>query len=283
MIRNKAIYFIYAAVFLSILLVDTVFCLDREPDTSATMRNNVEAQLKNIRLQNLMETISYLSSLHDRITNKNVWDAAHFIENRFGQYGLTTVVQTYEHKDEIWPNVIAEINGISANNQYILILAHIDSITRSAGTPAPGADDDASGIAALLETARMLKAAGVHSNIYFIAFSNEETGLQGSKYYVQQLKPDMNIIGVINLDVLGYNKPDELFYADALTCQSNIKYKLKAAYLMIKNDLLGWWYGRDVVKIEGKQANKNLVFKIDSLLRSYTDIKTKTMVGEHCG
>ena len=62
-----------------------------------------------------------------------------------------------------------------------------------------------------------------------------------------------------------------------------MKYKLKAAYLMIKNDLLGWWYGRDVVKIAGKPANKDLVIKIDSPLRSYADITTKTIIGEHCG
>ena len=51
MIRNKMLYFIYAAVFLSILLVGSVFCFDPQLDTPPPMRNKVEAQLKNIRLQ----------------------------------------------------------------------------------------------------------------------------------------------------------------------------------------------------------------------------------------
>lgn len=283
MFRDIVIYFIYVVFFINIFIEDTISCSELDLDASANMRHAVGAQIKNIRLEKLVETISYLQNLSERITNKKQWAAARWVENQFRKYGLNTVVQTYEYQNEIWPNVIAEINGISDTNQYILILAHLDSKTRTADNHAPGADDNGSGLAILLEIARTLSTAGVHRNIVFIAFSNEEIGQKGSKYYVQHLNPDMKIIGVINLDILGYNKPNELFYTDALACNTALKYKVKAAYRMIKNDLLGIWYGRDVVKIAGKPANKNLVFKIDSVLRSYTDIATKTVVGEDCG
>jgi len=283
MFRNLAIYFIYIVAFISIYFEDTISCSEIDLDASTKMRHAVGAQIKNIRLEKLVETISYLENLSERTTNKKQWDAARWIENQFRQYGLNTVVQTYEYQNEIWPNVVAEINGISETNQYVLILAHLDSITSLANNRAPGADDNGSGLAILLEIARTLSTAGVHRNIVFIDFSNEEIGQKGSKYYVQHLNPDMKIIGVINLDVLGYNRLDKPFYIDALACHSALKYKLKAAYRMIKNYLLGSWYGRDVVKIVGRPANKNLVFKIDSVLRSYAGVTTKTVVGEDCG
>jgi len=94
------------------------------------------------------------------------------------------------------------------SNDLILITAHYDSRMRDINQPnarAPGADDDASGVAAVLELARILTQVNLKSNIQFVLFSGEEQGQWGSTAFVKHLKannikPDL----VINLDMIGY-------------------------------------------------------------------------------
>lgn len=109
-------------------------------------------------------------------------------------------------------NVVAYLNNKAA--QTVVIGAHYDHLgygasgSLHAGSPAVhnGADDNASGVAALLYLAERLKdAPGKQRNNYlFIAFSGEEMGLQGSKYYVSHpLKPLEEINYVLNMDMVG--------------------------------------------------------------------------------
>jgi Peptidase family M28 len=93
-------------------------------------------------------------------------------------------------------------------NHLILIIAHYDSRMQDinqSNARAPGADDDASGVAAVLELARILTPLNLKNNIQFVLFSGEEQGQWGSTAYVKHLqandiKPDL----VINLDMIGY-------------------------------------------------------------------------------
>jgi len=88
----------------------------------------------------------------------------------------------------------------------IIIGAHRDHFGRQAGLLFPGADDNASGTAVLLEVARVLKQADVHlkRNILFLSFSGEEQGLLGSRLYVEQpLIPLKRTKAMINIDHVG--------------------------------------------------------------------------------
>jgi hypothetical protein len=117
-----------------------------------------------------------------------------------------------EVKNE-WKNLIVVIPGADPElaQEEILLTAHLDSIT---GThpeeSAPGADDNATGIATLMEAARILRNHSFKHTIKLVFFTGEERGLQGSKAYViEHYKELENIIGVLNLDMFGYDADDD--------------------------------------------------------------------------
>ena len=110
-------------------------------------------------------------------------------------------------------NVIGELPGTDPEAGYYIICAHYDAIgTRSRGgwnwreDPAPGADDNATGVALVLESARLLSTQSFPWSIRFIAWSGEELGLWGSQHYAEIARQeDHRILGVLNIDMIGYN------------------------------------------------------------------------------
>jgi hypothetical protein len=87
----------------------------------------------------------------------------------------------------------------------LLICAHYDSTSETAATLAPGADDNASGIAVLLELARLLHGSALRRDILFAAFGGEEQGLFGSAECAEVAKRERWPIElVINLDMVGF-------------------------------------------------------------------------------
>jgi len=114
--------------------------------------------------------------------------------------------------DDRMGNVIATING-TGSDQYYIICAHLDTINRTSSwsfpnSPAPGADDDGSGLAAMLAVAKAFAGYKFYYGIKFIAFDGEELlkGV-GSTKYVQNLtdQNDQNLKGVLNVDMVAYN------------------------------------------------------------------------------
>ncbi len=114
-------------------------------------------------------------------------------------------------------NVIGFVNNKAKNT--IVIGAHYDhlgygeegSLYRGERAIHNGADDNASGTAAMIELARRLKVSGPKTNNYlFIAFSGEEKGLLGSNHFVKNTTLDLSTINyMINLDMVGRLKPDD--------------------------------------------------------------------------
>jgi Peptidase family M28 len=102
-------------------------------------------------------------------------------------------------------NVVAEKTGETYPDDIFVICSHYDSTSPSRQTLAPGADDNASGTAAVLETARALAPYPLDFTVRFIAFSAEEWGLYGSRAYAAAARQaGERIIGVINLDMIAY-------------------------------------------------------------------------------
>ncbi len=106
-------------------------------------------------------------------------------------------------------NVICEIPGVSpeSRNRLYYVLAHLDSRASEANdsiSDAPGANDDGSGVAALIELARVLSAENLDSTIILMATSGEEQGLFGARLHAQQATADgKDIRGVLNNDTIG--------------------------------------------------------------------------------
>ena len=106
-------------------------------------------------------------------------------------------------------NVVGKIEGTdpALKNEYLIIGAHLDHVGSQAGLLFPGANDDASGSAAILELAKAfsISKAKPKRSILFVLFASEEQGLFGSKHFVKNLKfhPD-KIAAMLNLDCIGH-------------------------------------------------------------------------------
>ncbi len=112
-------------------------------------------------------------------------------------------------------NIVAIAQGTDPNASVIVVGAHYDSVNaddfNSADLPAPGANDNGSGVAALLEIARLLTMSGPpRATLIFVLFTAEETGRQGSMAFVQNYlraqKPAIVPRAMINLDTIGGNQ-----------------------------------------------------------------------------
>lgn len=106
-------------------------------------------------------------------------------------------------------NVLGYIEGEEKKDELIIISGHYDHLGKNDSTYFPGADDNASGISALLEIAEAFKIAknegnGPARSILFIAFTGEEKGLFGSKYYTNNpIFPLQNTVANLNIDMIG--------------------------------------------------------------------------------
>lgn len=117
-------------------------------------------------------------------------------------------VELVKHPQWEQPSVVMTIPGSTKASEVIVIGGHLDSISlgRSAGT-APGADDDASGIATITEVVRALLAANYHParTLVFIGYSAEEVGLRGSQAIANDFKKrGVKVVGALQLDMTAY-------------------------------------------------------------------------------
>ena len=233
----------------------------------------------------IQDTVTQLQSLGNRMTWEKQWEAARWIQGKFREYGINAVVHTYEWDGRKWPNVVGTIPGSVKTDRAVMAFAHLDSKSYDERMQAPGADDNASGVALVLETARILRHANVEMNVLFCVFSNEETGAAGSRAFVADSVQDAkSIIAAINLDVLGYNRPNSIPLVKALdAAQSSFKYKIRVAvYRTFRNYFLGYFNGSNVVVVAGKPANEQLVRMVSERFRSHSKLRVKEIVSEGC-
>jgi hypothetical protein len=143
--------------------------------------------------------------------------AADFIENSFSRAGLHPRRDSYELHRQACHNIEAEIPG--ARPEIILIGAHYDSVIGS-----PGANDNGSGVAAMLALARRFAGAKTEHTLRFVAFVNEEppyflSGEMGSLVYAGRCKARGDkIFAMISLETIGYfsDAPDSQIYPSPL-------------------------------------------------------------------
>jgi leucyl aminopeptidase len=104
-------------------------------------------------------------------------------------------------------NVVARLEGKTSPGKVYLIGAHYDSYSPDPFVSAPGADDNASGVSAIVEIARVFKKQGFAPNgsIEFVAFAAEEIGLKGSAdFAVKAAANKSNIAAMLNLDMISF-------------------------------------------------------------------------------
>jgi hypothetical protein len=127
--------------------------------------------------------------------------AAQFILQKFQSFGLSAELQ---HYDPDGYNVVATKLGTVYPDQQFIICAHYDD--RPYTSLAPGADDNASGVSAVIEAARLMSGNNFDYTLKFITFDDEEIGLWGSRAYSDTAyKYGAVIKGVINLDMIAWD------------------------------------------------------------------------------
>jgi hypothetical protein len=132
--------------------------------------------------------------------------AGDFILKRFQQVGLAAASDPFSFESFYQSkNIVAVIPGKVAPERMVLACAHYDSTSNNPLTSAPGADDNASGTAAILELARVLAQGKFNFSIGLLCVSAEEWGLYGSAHYASQARQSgAEIIAVVNLDMIAY-------------------------------------------------------------------------------
>ncbi len=179
----------------------------------------IQALIPQVSQANLVSTVSSLSSLFSRrATRPEAITARNMIRTQLQGYGLTVTLQSFDAS--MSENVIAQIPGARYPNEYVVIGAHYDSINLSGSTlSAPGADDNASGSAGVLEIARILAGAGpFERTLRFVTFSGEELGLLGSAFDAAASRAaGQEIVAMLNMDMIAYRASGDARDCDFVT------------------------------------------------------------------
>ena len=168
----------------------------------------IAAMINRVESSNITSTVQQLQDYgHRGWLNPSGFKAQNWIKDVFTGFNYKVEVMDFF---EMYPNgsdnVIATKIGKKYPDEYVILGGHYDSY--SYYETAPGADDNASGVAGLLEAARILSQYDFDRTIIFCAFSGEEYGLYGSHFYANRCSEQgMRILGYFNLDMIGYLKP----------------------------------------------------------------------------
>lgn len=177
------------------------------------------------RIQEMVASVSTtridtrVQRLQDFVTRYSDQDsclaAAHWIKSQFESFGIDSVY-FHEWSPQYHPNVVAVLPGAEHPEKIVIIGGHYDSVT-SEHTVCPGADDNASGTAAVLECAQILSQYEFDYTVVLIAFCGEELGLLGSEYYAKEAAArGDDILGMVAVDMIGYVAPNDQLDLDII-------------------------------------------------------------------
>lgn len=147
---------------------------------------------------------SLVQSAYSRyIDSDSIKSSTDFLESQFRELGLDVSLDRFPTPGgdgkRVTSNVIGRLTG--STSESVLMGAHYDDLPIEG--EAPGADDNASGVATLLSVARALAGFKPKRNIIFVAFSGEEQGMIGSGHFVYSAAPNMDITSAIIMDQNG--------------------------------------------------------------------------------
>jgi hypothetical protein len=200
-------------------------------DTVQTPVSNIGQELnilmQQVDAERLMAHVQILQDFHTRhvnsITNsstRGIGAARNYIFEQFeivrqqAPFGNFTVQRfefdmTHAGVATRQENIIGYLQGTEPGAGVLVVGAHYDSINTNfndAEGYAPGANDNATGVAALMEMARIMSQRQFRSSVIFVAFSAEEVNRQGSKAFVSWARGrNIDIVGMINIDAVGNN------------------------------------------------------------------------------
>jgi hypothetical protein len=211
------------------------FSLTTTAQITITRDPEIEAMVKEVNADSLKSYIYQMVAFGTRntLSNQNsttrgIGAARKWVLNKFNDFAktsngrLTAFIDTTTYKPDgkrvdrniLLGNVVATLKGTDTSDKRVFIISgHLDgmrtNVMDSVGD-APGANDDASGCAAVIECARIMSKRNFPATIIFVTVSGEEQGLLGAYYMAKKAKQEnWNIEAVLNNDIMGSNNSSE--------------------------------------------------------------------------
>jgi len=161
----------------------------------------------------LLDTMTWLTSYARRDSWAVQEEILDLLAGDLEAAGAAVHYHAYPYAQNTHHNLVATIPAgadPSPGTPHLVIGAHVDSASEAPQYDAPGADDNASGVAAVLETATLLAACELPTRIDFVFFTNEEVGTVGSYAYAGDAHDNQEaIVGMIAADMLAYGTAGE--------------------------------------------------------------------------
>lgn len=177
-------------------------------------RNFINDLLTQVSSDSLISYVQHMQDFQTRYANNpNRWDIANWLKGKFQSYGYATAyLDPVPWDNDLQYNVIAQLTGTVYPESCIIVGAHYDSQSWDSNPMfvAPGADDNATGVAAILEIARIMKASNFQPrcSILFIPLAAEEIGCIGTYGFLNDaLQSGLEIRLMINMDMIGNTQP----------------------------------------------------------------------------
>ncbi len=271
--------------------------IQRDPQieqmVSAVSRDSVEAYVRKMVSFGTRSTLSTQSDPARGIGAARNWVLSRFQEMIPASGGrLTAFIDTVTlqpdgrriDKPTLLGNVVARLKGTdTADHRIFIISGHLDNMRSNVmdgNGDAPGANDDASGVAAVMECARIMSRQSFPATIIFVTVSGEEQGLLGANFMADKAKKEnWNIEAVLNNDIMGSNNSSDTriinntrirVFSEAFSIQDTGKAALNIRNLGLENDGKARQLAR-YVKETGERYVDNLevvlVYRNDRFLR----------------
>lgn len=180
----------------------------------------IREMMNQVDMDSLEATVQFLQDYGERKFNgTHIAQARDWVEAKMLSYGLETEVQEFHVSSWMGSatchNIIGIQRGTLYPDTYVVCGSHYDSFSYYG--LCPGADDNATGTATVLESARILTQYEFEYSIIYCVFSAEECGLYGSEAYANRCASEgMEILGYFNNDMNGYLNPGDEIHIDCI-------------------------------------------------------------------
>jgi len=204
----------------SLIILITFFlfnCKVKNPNTYTgkelnKVEDSIPLTIDSLTVKNHLYTLASDEMQGRAPGTEGIEKAAQYIEKEFKRIGLThydtlsSYRQNFESRNIKMFNIIGVLEGKSKKDEFVIFSAHYDHLGMKNKGDGDiiynGANDDASGVAAVLALAEYYKKVGTERTLVFTAFTAEEIGLVGSTYFCKNINPEKYIAG-INVEMIG--------------------------------------------------------------------------------
>jgi len=169
----------------------------------------VSELLNEINVNRWYSYVEKLSSFNRYAEGDGIKEAREWIVGTLKEInGLQVTTQEFTKGGHTFGNIIGTLSGTEQSENKIIIGGHYDSISEFPQIAAPGAVDNATGTAAVIEIAHVLVKRRPRVTVCFVLFDAEELGhYYGSKVHVESLTSTSHIKMMLNLDMIGWTNP----------------------------------------------------------------------------